>query len=111
MKEPEFYPDIHDYLDSVDNSKSVNVKDFEDLIYKIRAYTGLSYDASHLVLKSFFQSIRNAMLRGDIVALSGFGKFFISSPQNTNNKHRVFAKFVPYAQLSDKLNERNTETS
>ena len=102
---PEFYPDIHDYLESVENSKSVNVKGFEELIYKIRAHTGLSFEASSLVLKHFFQDIRNAMLRGDIIALSGFGKFFISSPKNTNNKNKVFAKFKPYPQLSNKLNE------
>jgi nucleoid DNA-binding protein len=106
-KEPEFHPDIHDYLESAENSKSVNVKGFDELIYKIRAHTGLSYDASSLVLKYFFQDIRNAMLRGDIVALNGFGKFFISSPKNTNNKQKVFAKFKPYTQLANKLNERN----
>ncbi|KKN67663.1 hypothetical protein LCGC14_0459220 [marine sediment metagenome] len=102
---PEFHPDIHDYLESVENSKSVNVKGFEWLIYKIRAHTGLSYEVSSLVLKHFFQDIRNAMLRGDIVALNGFGKFLVSSPKNTNNKQRIFVKFMPYTQLSNKLNE------
>lgn len=103
--EPEFHPDIYDYLESVENSKSINVNGFEELIYKIRAHTGLSFEASSLVLKHFFQDIRSAMLRGDIVALSGFGKFFISSPKNTNNKQKIFAKFKAYPPLSNKLNE------
>ena len=103
----QFYPDINDYLDSTDNSKSVDVKGLEEFVYKICAFTGLSYDESSLVLKNFFQCIRNSMLRGDIVSLNSFGKFFVSSPKCSNNKEQIFIKFEPYPKLSKKVNGRN----
>ena len=90
----DFYDDIYEFLESTDIKKSVDVKDFDDLIHKIRAKTELSYDASYLVLKYFFQEIRSCMLRGDTVTLGEFGKFFISRPK-TGNKQKVFPKFKP----------------
>lgn len=107
VKEDSFYPDINDYLDSTDNSKSVDIKGLEEFIYKIRAFTGLSYDEASLVLKNFFQCIRNSMLRGDIVSLNSFGKFFVSSPKCSNNKEQIFIKFELYPKLSKKINGKN----
>ena len=108
MIEPEFYSDIFDYLDTIENTKSVTSKGFDDLVLKIRAYTGLSEEESEIVLKYFFQSIRSYMLRGEEVFLKGFGKFFISSPVVTNNKKKVFPKFEACSELTNKINvERN----
>jgi hypothetical protein len=102
---PEFYPDIHDYLESVDNSKSVKTSSLGDIALKIRAHTGISKDASELILKHFFQEIRSAMLRGDVVSMKGFGKFFVSSPQVSGNKKRIFPKFRPHKPLIRQLND------
>lgn len=104
-KEPEFYPDIHDYLDSLDNSASVDVKNLDYLIHKIMAHTGLSKYVSGLIVKYFFQTIRNLILRGEIIRLNGLGSFYVSSPKVTKNKDKIFIKFKPVMQLSKKLNE------
>jgi nucleoid DNA-binding protein len=80
---PEFYPDIHDYLENADNSKSVKINHLDDIVLKVRAHTGLSEEAANIVVKRFFQEIRNAMLRGEIVIFRGFGKFFVLSPKVT----------------------------
>ncbi|MDP2683496.1 MAG: HU family DNA-binding protein [bacterium] len=106
MNELELYPDIHDYLDSVENSKSVNISGLNELVYTIMAHTGLNYEVASIVCKSFFQVIRNAILRGEVVVLSGFGKFFVSSPKSTNNKYKVFIKFMAFPQLLNKLNDK-----
>lgn len=102
----DFYPDIYEYLDSTDNTRSVSSKDLDELIYKVRAATGLDYDIASNLVRYFFQEIRNSMLKGDIVTLRGLGKFMVSSPINTGNKQNIFAKFEPYKQFSEKLNER-----
>lgn len=105
MSEPEFYPDIHEYLESTDNSKSVSIKHVEEIAYYIRAHTDLSIDASKLLLKYFFQEVRSNMMKGNVVILRRFGKFFISSPRVTGNKERVFPKFEPSAELIDAINQ------
>lgn len=48
------------------------------------------------------------MLRGDEVALRGLGKFLVSSPRNTQNKKRVFAKFKTYRKFKKKLNDKRS---
>ncbi len=101
---PDFYPDIHHYLESVENSRSVSAKGLEEIIFKVRASTGLSYDVSSSLVKHFFQEVMNGMLRGDIVTLKGLGKFYVSSPK-TGNKSTIFPKFEPYHRLVEELNE------
>ena len=101
---PDFYPDIHEYLESVENSRSVSAKGLEEIIFKVRASTGLSYDVSAALVKHFFQEVMNGMLRGDIVTLKGLGKFYVSSPK-TGNKTVIFPKFEPYHKLVKELNE------
>jgi len=99
-----FYPDIHEYLETVENRKSVSAKGLEETALKVRAATGLDNDVSSDIVKHFYQEIRNSMLRGDAVVLRGLGKFFISSPRS-GNKAKVFPKFEPYDNLLDGLNE------
>ena len=101
---PEFYDDIEKYLESIDNNTHINIKGFENLVYKICAHTGVSHDAASIILSSFFQEIRNAMLRGDIVSMNEFGKFYISSPLNSGNKKKMFPKFKPHKELLDLIN-------
>jgi hypothetical protein len=101
---PDFYPDIEEYLESTTNKKSVSSKGLDELVYRVRAATGLDYDVAQQIVRLYFQEIRNAMLRGDVVALKGLGKFFISSPLH-GNKEQIFPKFEPYKALSDRLND------
>ena len=101
---PDFYPDLEEYLSSKENSKSVTTKGLESFIYKVRAHTGLDYDVANKIVRLYFQEIRNAMLRGDIVVIKGLGKFYISSPLHGNVK-QIFPKFETFKQLSEKLNE------
>lgn len=101
---PNFYPDIEEYLESTTNKKSVSSKGLDELVYRVRAATGLDYDIAQQIVRLYFQEIRNAMLRGDVVALKGLGKFFVSSPLH-GNEERIFPKFEPYKSLADRLNK------
>ena len=105
---PEFYPDIYDYLENADNSKSVDVRYLDDLILKVRAHTGLSEDAAKIVVTRFFQEIRNGMLRGDVVTLRSFGKFYVLSPQVTGSKKKILPKFKPAPKLLTKINDNRS---
>ena len=104
MNKIEFLPDIQDYLEQVDNSKAVTAVGLDELIYKVRALTGLEYDSAKIIVKLFFHEIRNAVLRGDNVVLSDFGRIFLSSPKSTHNKKRVFLKFKPHKKFLRKIN-------
>lgn len=104
-KHTSFLPTIHDYLDSIDNKKSVSAKDLEEFVEQVQIKTGLDYDTSALIVKNFFQEIRNSMLRGEIITLRGLGKFFIASPLTNSTKKRVFPSFKPYKKLIEKLND------
>jgi len=105
MDDSDFYDDIHKYLEYAENNKSVNIKGFEELPYQIMAHTGVSAEVAKLILKSYFQEIRNVMLRGDIASIEGFGKFYIPSPKNEITKKFIFVKFKPYKQFLKKINE------
>ena len=105
MSDIDFYDDIHKFLDSTENSKSVNAKGFDRLIFKIMANTGVSCEVATIILKAFFQEIRNAMLRGDVVYLKDFGRFYISSPKSGKSK-RTFPKFKLNNVLQNKLNDK-----
>ena len=107
MNKPKLLPDIFEYLETLDNKHSISVKDLEDVILNIRAFTGLSREASELVLKHSFQEIRNAMLRGDIVTIRNFGNFFVASPRNATSKRKIFPKFKSSPTLNDKVNYRS----
>lgn len=101
---PDFFPDIHEYLESTETSRSVTTKNLEPLVYKVRASTGLSYDVSKAIVRHFFQEIMNGMLRGDVVMIRGLGKFYVSSPLH-GNKELIFPKFEAYKKLMSKLND------
>jgi len=105
---PEFYPDIHDFLENADNSKSVKISHLNDIVLKVRAHTGLSEEAANIVVKRLFQEIRNAMLRGEIVTFRGFGKFFVLSPKITGSKRKIKPKFKPSPQLLMKVNDNRS---
>lgn len=98
-------PGIEEYLETVENKKSVSSRDLEDFIIQVQIQTGLNTHTSTAIVKAFFSEIRNSMLRGDIVVLRDLGKFFISSPRNSKNKERVFPVFKPYKKMIRRLND------
>ncbi len=102
---PNFYPDIHEYLEGIQNKKSVSAKDLGEMVLKVRAQTGLSREICSEIVKYFFQEMRNAMLRGDQVTLRGLGKLYIASPR-TGSRKKIFPKFDPYNKLLSKTNEK-----
>ena len=102
---PKFYPDIHEYLETIQNKKSVSAKDLDDMVLHVRAKTGLSREICSEIVGYFFQEMRNTMLRGDQVTLRGLGKLYIVSPR-TGSKRKVFTKFEPYNKLLNKINEK-----
>ncbi|HVI41602.1 MAG TPA: HU family DNA-binding protein [Anaerovoracaceae bacterium] len=103
-KPVEFLPDISQYLEQLESTKSVTAKGLEEIIYRMHASTGISKEACMIVIKIYFQEIRSAILRGDKVVLAGLGKFILASPKNSGNKKRVFPKFKPYKTLIKRMN-------
>lgn len=105
IKIENFLSDINTYLETADNSKSVSSRGLDDFVLKICTKTGLKKNISSVIVAMFFNEIRNSMLRGDVVTIRDLGKFFISSPNTSKNKTRVFAKFKPYKKLLKRMND------
>lgn len=104
-KEDLFIPGIDNYLESIDDNISVTTKDLDELILKIRSTTDVTNETAKIIVKLFFQEIRNLVLRKNIVVIRNFGKFLISSPLLTNNKRKIFPIFKPSKKLIKLLNE------
>lgn len=102
----EFLPGINEYLESVDSSSAISSKGLEEMVFNVRAKTGLAPDVCSAIVSYFFQEIQNEVLRGNVVTIKGLGKFVVSSPKVTSTKERVFVKFIPYKSLIRKLNDR-----
>ena len=101
----ELLPDINSYLESLDNKQPVSVQELDHLIDIVVAKTSLNEDAAKVVVRLFFQEIRNALLRNECVTLRGLGNFQVSSPNSSGNKIRVFPKFKPSPLLVRRLND------
>ena len=74
------YEDVFKLLERYDNEGYNFAEGQEDIIGKIRAYTGLEEDQARLVVELFFKEILNAMLRGDEVVIGGLGNFHTFNP-------------------------------
>ena len=104
-KPVEFLPDIFEYLEQENNSKTIRIKNLDEIVYKMHASTALSKEACEIILQLFFQEIRNGMLRGDLIILRDFGKLQLMSPKTSNSKKRIFPKFIIDRKLKRKLND------
>lgn len=102
MESVKFLPDIDDYLDQTENSQSVKTDGLEELIYRVRGGTGLDLFTSEQIVRLLFQEIRNQLLRGKTVYLSGYGTF---SVRDKNRKIRS-PKFKLNVSLKRRLNEQ-----
>jgi nucleoid DNA-binding protein len=101
----ELPPDIEDYLESQGNTAPVQIPELDELVDEVTARTSLDQETAAIVVRSVFQEIRNAMLRGEKVVFRGLGEFYVASPKQ-GNKERVFPKFRPYKSLTRKMNDR-----
>jgi nucleoid DNA-binding protein len=93
-------PDIENYLESIDDDKPVDIKNLKELILKIRTYTGISVLASELIVKEFFQQIRNEIIKENSIELAKLGRFY--SVKKNRNK---IVKFKLAKRILTKLNE------
>ena len=92
-------PGIEDHLAAHGSGQPIEVQELEHIVEAIEAYCGLTKEQSNRVLCLFFQEIRSAMLRGEIVDIRGLGSFFIASPNISSTAFRVFPKFIPKKSL------------
>jgi nucleoid DNA-binding protein len=100
-------PDIEEYLESISYGHPISVgAELERISSAINSHTTLSKDNGNIVLRLFFEEIRRAVLRGEVVRLRGFGSFYVSGPKTSGNRERVFVKFRPSPILKRRLNER-----
>ena len=104
MKSDDLLPNIDEYLENVDTVRSVSSKGLEELVFKVRAKTGLDIEVCEAIVAGFFQEIRNTILRGDIVKINGLGRFFVAGPCS-GNKERVFPKFITSKTLKKAMND------
>lgn len=99
-------PGIDEYLSARGNGQPIDISELKHITDAIMAFSNLSEEQSQRILTLFFQEIRSAMLKGEIVDIRGLGTFLISSPHTTNTKKRVFPKFIPKFSLIKRLNAR-----
>jgi len=105
MDESELPPDIEEYLERIDDNVPVEIRGNEELVAKVVANTGLNYESAKIIVQSYFQEIRNQVLKGNTVIVKSFGKFSISSPK-TGTKKKVFISFKPFKNLIRKFNDK-----
>lgn len=92
-------PGIDQYLEQIDDNKPITTEGLEDIIYKVVVHTGLSYTASEIIVKEYFQQIRNELLNGNIINISHVGKIFIACPKNGLSKKRITTLIKPMQKL------------
>ncbi len=85
-------PDIFYYLTSIANEDPVSIKENnEEILYKIKAKTGLDIEKIEIVLNAIFQEIRNNLSNGESVGLGPLGTLAIK--KTINSKVIFYPKF------------------
>ncbi len=97
-------PDLDDFLEQNANFDPVTAEGLDDLIYKIVVHTGLKYEIAKIIVKHYFQEIRNKMLRGEIIYLNNIGKLYIRCRKNgTTKSNQVFPVIKAFKKLNLKI--------
>lgn len=94
---------IEDHLENINDNIPVTTKQLDELVYKIRSYTGLDAEIIRIIVQNYFQEIRNQCLNGKEVKIDSFGKFYISSPKTTGNKNTVKIVFETSVVIKKKI--------
>ena len=87
-EEPEFYDDIHQYLNTKSMGNPIKLSYNDDLISYISAYLDYDKDTCKNIIQAFFEEIRIALLNGEDVLLQGLGNICIKKTK-FKNKYRV----------------------
>ena len=104
MTKPDLLPNIDEHLERVSDNVPVELGNLDELLFKIRATTGLDIESIKIITRAFFQEIRNQILRGHVIRIKAIGKMFVAGPK-TGNKRKIFIKFKPSKQLLGRLND------
>jgi hypothetical protein len=95
---------IDEYLLNLGKHAPINTKDISHIADAVQAHKGLTKEVSQDIVNMFFQEIRTAILKGEIVDIRKFGTFLVSSPKTSSNVIQVFIKFKPKGSVVKKLN-------
>jgi nucleoid DNA-binding protein len=106
----DLYSDIYEYLDDYGTESSSYLDGLEELVGFVRAYLGTDKDKAEIIINSFIIEIKNAMLRGDIVLLKGFGKLYCGGTRLRKGRSKLYhisinPKFKAAKSIYNKLNE------
>lgn len=63
MSEPDFYPDILKYIEESELN-SISIENLEELVYVVRATTGLTAEQCEIIVRGYFIDIMNRVLTG-----------------------------------------------
>lgn len=96
-------PDINSYLEQIGDGYPVTANGLENLINKVVIHTGIKYEISEIIIKHYFQELRNAMLRGDIIYLNKIGKLYIRCPKNGTSKKTVVPVIKAFKNINKKI--------
>jgi len=102
--EIEFLPDIYKLINSQAPSASLVYE--EEFIQSIANKYNLPLETAEIIINSFFEELRSAILDNKMFIAKNWGSMHISSPISDGNKQRVFPKFKPYPNLRKLLNEK-----
>jgi nucleoid DNA-binding protein len=94
-EEPDLFPNIDDYNTENYDGESVTLENLDHLISKIVARTGLTYDQVSIIVKIYFNEIRNQILLGKTVNIGNLGKLFcdVKTTKKSKDKHSIKLKF------------------
>lgn len=99
---------LFDFPEEIDIGKDTSIKTdgLEEMIAYTSSRTGVDPIICEIIVQHFFQEIRNAMIRGDIVSLKKLGYFYIKCRYNgTTIGPSVTPKFKPTNVLRKKIHE------
>jgi nucleoid DNA-binding protein len=105
MEEFQGLPSVEDAFREQNYNLPITVSDIQHIVDQVSSKTFLDSKQSEKYVKAFFEVIRGSILSGDTVSIYRFGSFYISSPEISKNKKKVFVKFKPSKNLRKRMNE------
>lgn len=88
--EPDLLPGIDQFLEQNNYNIPVEIKNLDELLFKIKAHTGLEIDTIKIIVQTFFQEIRNELFKGNIISLFPLGKFLINDRKKIGKNNFLF---------------------
>lgn len=75
QKEPNFFPDIDDYLRFAVNAATPARSNMKEMVAFVRARTGLSVSATKIIISAFFKEIIDLTVAGEKFRTNELGTF------------------------------------